>query len=77
MSTQQAIPKQFGNASRSKNVPYFQSEIESSLTPAGRELFETYSHIPPAEVEPHIYKIVGGPFSPPPIPKYRLTSAPA
>ena len=51
---------QGANVSRSKNVPYFQSEIGSSLTPAGRQLFETYSRLPASEVEAHIYKIVSG-----------------
>lgn len=45
--------------SRLKNLPWFYSEIGPSLTPAGRELLEVYSHIEPSKVEEHIYKIVG------------------
>lgn len=46
------------NVSRSKNVPWFQAKIGSSLTLAGRQLLEEYSHIDPSEVETHLYKIV-------------------
>ena len=60
MSIQKGSTIQGANVSRSKNVPYFQSEIGSSLTPAGRQLFETYSRLPASEVEAHIYKIVSG-----------------
>ena len=60
MSTQKGSTIQGANVSRSKNVPYFHSEIGSSLTPAGRQLFETYSRLPASEVEAHIYKIVSG-----------------
>ena len=47
------------HVSRSKDVPWFQSKIGSSLTPAGRSLLEEYSGIPASEVEAHIYKTVG------------------
>lgn len=47
--------------SRSKNLPWFQSKIGSSLTLAGRQLLEEYSHIDPSEIESHIYKIVESP----------------
>ena len=60
MSTQKGPTKQGANVSRSKSVPYFHSEIGSSLTPAGRQLFETYCRLPASEVEAHIYKIVSG-----------------
>ena len=46
------------DVSRSKDVPWFQSTLGSSLTPAGRSLLETYSGIPASEVEAHIYKTV-------------------
>lgn len=49
------------NVSRSKDVPWFQSKIGSSLTPAGRSLLEAYSGIPASEVEAHIYKTVRAP----------------
>ena len=44
--------------SRSRDVPWFQSKLGSSLTPAGRSLLENYSGIPASEVETHIYKTV-------------------
>lgn len=44
--------------SRSKDLPWYQSKLGSSLTPAGRALLETYSGIPSSEVEAHIYKNV-------------------
>ncbi|KAK0506889.1 hypothetical protein JMJ35_010589 [Cladonia borealis] len=43
------------DVSRSRNIPWFQSKIGSSLTPAGRSLLEIYSGIPASEVEAHIY----------------------
>ncbi|KAI4175630.1 MAG: hypothetical protein LQ343_001501 [Gyalolechia ehrenbergii] len=43
---------------RAKDVPWFQSNIGSSLTPAGRRLLEEYSGIDSSDVEAHIYKIV-------------------
>ncbi|KAL8718594.1 MAG: hypothetical protein Q9225_004279 [Loekoesia sp. 1 TL-2023] len=45
------------NIPRSKDVPWFQSKIGSSLTPAGRRLLEEYSGIASHDVETHIYKI--------------------
>ena len=60
MSNQKGFAKQGANVSRTKGVPYFHSKIGSSLTPAGRQLFETYSRVPASEVEAHIYKIVSG-----------------
>ena len=42
----------------SKDVPWFQAEIGSSLTEEGRRLLEDYSKIPHDEIEDHIYKIV-------------------
>ncbi|KAM0796363.1 hypothetical protein BDR22DRAFT_900139 [Usnea florida] len=45
------------NAPRSKHLPWFQSNIGSSLTPAGRHLLEEYSGIPSAEVVSHIHKV--------------------
>lgn len=44
--------------SRSKDVPWFQSKIGSSLTLTGRRLLEQYSGIAPSDVEAHIYRIV-------------------
>lgn len=51
------IPKLGDDISRTKNVPWFQSTIGSSLTTAGRQLLETYGGIPSSEVEQHIYSI--------------------
>ena len=45
-------------APRSKDLPWFQSNIGSSLTPAGRRLLEEYSGVASTDVESHIYKIV-------------------
>ena len=60
LSNQKDFTKQGANVSRTKDVPYFRSKINFSLTPAGRQLFETYSRIPASEVEAHIYKFVNG-----------------
>lgn len=59
MSNPKAAAELAARIPRSKNVPWFQSKIGSSLTPAGRQLLEEYSHIEPSKVEDHIYKIVG------------------
>lgn len=53
-----ATPRLGQNISRTKAVPWYQPKVGSSLTPAGRQLLETYSGIPASEVEDHIYKIV-------------------
>ncbi|KAL8700524.1 MAG: hypothetical protein Q9201_005399 [Fulgogasparrea decipioides] len=58
MADQKEVSRQGYNVSRSKNVPWFQSKIGSSLTSASRELLETYSGILASEVEDHIYKNV-------------------
>ncbi|KAI4217984.1 MAG: hypothetical protein L6R36_009179, partial [Xanthoria steineri] len=50
-------PRLGQNVSRTKEVPWYQPKLGSSLTPAGRQLLETYSGIPASEVEDHIYKI--------------------
>jgi len=60
MSNQKDVTKQGAKVSRSKDVPWFQARIGSSLTPAGRQLFEDYGGLPASEVEDHIYKIVSG-----------------
>ncbi|KAI4236487.1 MAG: hypothetical protein LQ349_002514 [Xanthoria aureola] len=52
-----ATPRLGQNISRTKAVPWYQPKVGSSLTPAGRQLLETYSGIPASEVEDHIYKI--------------------
>lgn len=41
----------------SKDVPWYHKEIEA-FRPAGRELLENYSHIPPNDIEPHVFEIV-------------------
>lgn len=51
-------------APRSKDLPWFQSNIGSSLTPSGRQLLEGYGGIASEEVVPHIYKVVSA-FLPP------------
>lgn len=57
------MPRRAGpEISRSKERPWFHSSIGATLTPAGRELLEKYSNIPPTEVESHIYKAVSAPF---------------
>jgi hypothetical protein len=43
--------------SRDKNVGWFTSNLET-LTPAQRDLFENYSHIPSDHVIPHILEVV-------------------
>ena len=58
VATKNKAPSFGDNFSRAKNVPWFQSKLDASLTPAGRALFETYSGIPAAEVEAHIFKNV-------------------
>ncbi len=41
----------------SKDVPWYLKEL-ANLSPACRELFENYSHVPPEEVNSHIYELV-------------------
>ncbi len=41
----------------SKDVPWYFKEL-ANLSPACRELFENYSHVPPEEVDSHIYELV-------------------
>lgn len=43
---------------RNKNVPWYNEDMGSKLGAAARSLLENYSHIPSAEVEPHIYSVV-------------------
>lgn len=62
MAGRQAALEMAAKISRSKDLPWFQSKIGSSLTPASRQVLEEYSHIDPAEVESHIYKIVESSF---------------
>lgn len=54
-------PRLGHEVSRTKDVPWYQSKVGSSLTPAGRQLLETYGGIPASEVEEHIYKIASHP----------------
>ena len=63
IATMSSTPKQnvkdrAKSAPRSKNLPWFQANIGSSLTPEGRQLLEEYSGIPPEEVVAHIYNTV-------------------
>lgn len=44
--------------SNTTDIPWYFESIENKLTPATRQLLETYSNIPPAEVIPHINEIV-------------------
>lgn len=41
----------------SKDVPWYEKEVQH-FSPAGRELLEKYSHIPPDEVDAHVHEIV-------------------
>lgn len=41
----------------SKDVPWYEKEVQY-FSPAGRELLEKYSHIPPNEVDAHVHEIV-------------------
>ena len=41
----------------SKDVPWYHKEIEE-FRPAGRELLENYSHIPPDQIESHVFELV-------------------
>jgi hypothetical protein len=43
---------------RTKDVPWYNHEIGSKLGDSARDLLENYSHIPPAEVESHVYAVV-------------------
>lgn len=38
-------------------LPWYKKEL-AEIKPHTRDLFESYSHVPPAEVEAHIRKIV-------------------
>ncbi|KAI9876369.1 MAG: hypothetical protein M1830_006663 [Pleopsidium flavum] len=42
---------------RSKDLPWYQASYGSRLTPETRNLLEHYAHVPPSEIEAHIYKI--------------------
>jgi len=46
---------------RTKNWPWYISSTDFRLTPTGRQIFEEYSNIVPADVEPHIFHIVSFP----------------
>ena len=41
----------------SKDVPWYHKGLED-LSPACRELFENYSHIPPEEINSHVFEMV-------------------
>lgn len=41
-----------------KDGRFYSSSIGSQLTPLARKVLEEYSHIPPSEVESHVYQIV-------------------
>ena len=41
----------------SKDVAWYFKEFPE-LSPAGRDLFENYSHIPPDKIESHVLEIV-------------------
>ena len=41
----------------SKGLPWYQKSIEN-FGPAGRELLENYSHIPPDEIDSHVLEMV-------------------
>ena len=58
MTSPSTTERRMAAVSRSKKVPWFQSEIGSSVTPAGRQLLESYSGIDPSDIENHLYKIV-------------------
>jgi hypothetical protein len=45
--------------SREKDVPWYTDSIGTRLGPAARKLLEEYSHIPPEQVESHIFAVVG------------------
>ena len=48
-------------ATRDKSAPWYAPEI-SQISPAARELFENYSHVPAERVIPHILEVVSLPY---------------
>jgi hypothetical protein len=42
----------------SKENRWYYKTIDDNLQPASRKLLEEYSHIPPSEVDSHVYKMV-------------------
>lgn len=42
----------------SKENPWYYKDLTSHLAPISRKLLEEYSHIPPEDVDAHVYKLV-------------------
>jgi len=49
-------PEWATNNTKNKNVPYWVPNIDDKITPDIRRLLEDYSHVPPEDVEKHIYE---------------------
>ncbi|KAI9785579.1 MAG: hypothetical protein M1816_000390 [Peltula sp. TS41687] len=45
------------DVARSKNLPWYKTDIGVRLTPHARKLFQEYSHVAPEDIESHILKI--------------------
>lgn len=48
-----------GHLARSTKLPWYCPDFEHKLKPPFRKLLEEWSGIPPDDVVPHIYKVVG------------------
>lgn len=68
MAGARSAPTPGTDASQCQNLPWFQSKIGDSLTPACRQLLEEYSGVKSSEVESHVYKIVSLPIPMSPLP---------
>jgi hypothetical protein len=62
--SQSQAAERFGKILESKEyvdnpeiLPWYRKELKE-IKPRTRELLETYSKIPPADVEPHVHKVV-------------------
>ena len=47
------------DGARSVSWPWYHHVLTTELTPDAKKLLTTYSKVPPAEIEAHIYRVVG------------------
>ena len=63
-----------GGNKYSKDNPWYYENLAGHLALESRKLLEEYSHIPPEDVEAHVYKLVHRLLYPTPHPfQYQLT----
>jgi hypothetical protein len=54
--TDSALPSRLERYS--KENPWYYKDLTNHLAPISRKLLEEYSHIPPEDVDAHVYKLV-------------------